>query len=262
MGIKPVFHSNYYTFIKGIDLIGYKYIIVSLLIILSFCSTATAKKPVLIYYEERTPYAVSIESGGVEGLTASPVAEAFDKAGIPYQWKKMPFKRQLMTIKANKSLGCGIGWFKNSEREGFARFSNPIYQDRPNIVIGKKENISLSNHLTVQDLLFDKNLKLIVKDSFSYGQYIDNLIAKHTPNILVVIGSSNLEMLRLVLSGRGDYFFAAEEEADKVIENTGNKISQFTLHYLSDMPPGSARYLACSQHVPAEMIEQVNKYLK
>ena len=51
----------------------------------------------IIYYEEPTPYAVPGESGVVEGLTAKPVVEAFDKAGIPFQWKKM---------------ACGIGWFK------------------------------------------------------------------------------------------------------------------------------------------------------
>ena len=56
--------------------------------------------------------------------TATSVLEAFDKAGIPFQWKKMPFKRQLITIKANKNMACGIGAFKNPEREAYAHFSD------------------------------------------------------------------------------------------------------------------------------------------
>jgi len=239
-----------------------KLFLVSLLIVLFFFSIASAKTPVLIYYEERTPYAVSSESGMVEGLTATVVAEAFEKAGIPFQWKKMPFKRQLITIKANKKMACGIGWFKKSEREDFARFSEPIYQDRPSIIIGKEKNPSISKHSTAKGLLMDKTLKLLVKDSFSYGQYIDGLIVKHKPNQLVVVGSSNVEMLRLVLSGRADYFFAAEEEAEEMIKNTGYSISQFRLHLFSDMPPGNLRYLACSQQVPFEMLGRVNNYLK
>ena len=80
-----------------------------------------ADSPILLYYFERVPYAVADSQGEISGLCAAPAAEAFQKDGIPFQWKKMPFKRQLATIKHNKKRACGIGWFKNAERERFQR---------------------------------------------------------------------------------------------------------------------------------------------
>ena len=62
---------------------------------------------------------------------------------------KMPFKRQLITIKANKIKACGIGWFKKTEREKFAWFSQPIYKDKPTVAISKKGNKSLLRHSTI-----------------------------------------------------------------------------------------------------------------
>ena len=235
---------------------------VSLCFVLSYFSCAIAQEPVQIFYEERVPYAVTSEEGKVEGLTATPITVAFEKAGIPIQWRNMPFKRQLITIKANKTFACGIGWFKKPEREEFARFSDPIYQDRPTIVIGKKESNILSKYSTVEDLVKANNIKLLVKDSFSYGKYLDALIDKYSPNKLVVVGSSNLEMLQLLLVGRADYFFVAEEEAEEMIRSAGYSISDFTFHHYKDMPSGNFRYLACSQNVPSEMMNRINNSLR
>jgi len=117
--------------------------------ILFICSLPVkAQSPILLYYYDRAPYAVTDNQGQVNGLCATPVANAFKQAGIPYQWKKMPFKRQLVTIKHNKKKACGIGWFKNPEREEFARFTDEIYQDKPAITISKKGNQALAQPAT------------------------------------------------------------------------------------------------------------------
>ena len=215
-----------------------------------------------VFYEERIPYAVTNETGQVSGLTASPTANAFQKSNIDFVWKKMPFNRQLQTIKYNKKKACGIGWFKKPEREEFAIFSEPIYQDMPSITLSKQGNTSVAKHENAESLLKDKSLKLLVKDGFSYGSYIDVLIEKHNPDRVVAVGSSNLQMLQMILSGRADYFFVSEEEAEEIITSAGYSLQDFQRQRYTDMPPGNKRYIACSQRVTDEIVDRLNDVIE
>ena len=85
--------------------------IMSLIVIfiLFICSMPVrADTPVLLYYYERVPYAVADNQGNVSGLCATPTANAFNQAGISFKWKKMPFKRQVATIKHNKTRAFAV----------------------------------------------------------------------------------------------------------------------------------------------------------
>ena len=226
------------------------------------CTTVVSAEDVIqVYYEERTPYAVTGPQGDVSGLTATPTKNAFRQAGINFQWKKMPFKRQLQTIKYNKKIACGIGWFKKPEREEFALFTTVIYQDRPSITISKQGNEIVAKHGDVSGLLKDKSLKLLVKDDFSYGSYIDALIDRYAPEQVVAVGSNNVQMLQMILSGRADYFFVSEEEAEEIITTAGHQLDQFQRQHYSDMPAGNKRYIACSQQVTKENVDMLNQVL-
>ncbi len=241
----------------------YRYnLMVLLSILISYSEPVHAENPVLLYYFERAPYAITDNNGGVSGLVATPAADAFKKAGIPFQWKKMPFKRQLETIKYNKKKGCGIGWFKTTEREEFARFSESIYQDKPAITISKKGHQTLTQYRDVISLFRDENIKLLVKDGFSYGRYIDEQIKKISPETVVVVNSSNIQMLQMILAGRADYFFVAEEEAQKIVLKAGYDLSQFQVTHYFDIPAGNYRYIGCARQVPQETIDLINNALK
>ena len=226
------------------------------------CTTVVSAEDIIqVYYEERTPYAVTGPQGDVSGLTATPTEKAFQQAGINFQWKKMPFKRQLQTIKYNKKIACGIGWFKKPEREEFALFTTVIYQDRPSITISNQGNEIVAKHDDVAGLLNDKSLKLLVKDGFSYGSYVDAMIDRYAPERVVAVGSNNVQMLQMILSGRADYFFVSEEEAEEIITTAGQQLDQFQRQYYSDMPAGNKRYIACSQQVTKENVDMLNQVL-
>lgn len=223
---------------------------------------ALAEPPLQLFYFERIPYSVSDSRGNVSGLVASPAANALKKAGIQFQWKKMPFKRQLETIKYNKKRACGIGWFKNPEREKFTRFTNAIYQDKPSITISKNGNHIVSQHKDIVSLFKDKSIKLLIKDGFSYGAYIDEQIQKQSPETVAVVSSKNVQMLQTLLAGRADYFFASKEEAEHIITEAGYSVSQFHLQEYDDIPLGNSRYIGCSQQVEPELIDRINQALK
>lgn len=119
-------------------IVSYFRSLIAMLILFISSMPVNAESPIQLYYYDRVPYATTDAQGEVSGLCATPAANAFKQAGIPFQWKKMPFKRQLVTIKHIKKMACGIGWFKNPERESFARFTDSIYQDKTAVTISKK----------------------------------------------------------------------------------------------------------------------------
>ena len=69
-------------------------------------------------------------------------------------------------------------------------------------------------------------------------------------------------MLQMILSGRADYFFISEEEAEHIIATAGYEMSQFQLQHFDDIPAGNRRYIACSQQVSPETIDLLNRALK
>jgi len=114
----------------------------------------------------------------------------------------------------------------------------------------------------LKTLLKDKNVKLLVKDGFSYGIYIDGLIRKYGPEVVVVATSTNIQMLQMILAGRADYYFTSEEEAEHMVKSSGFSVSKFQLQHYSDMPAGNPRYIACSQQILPETIDLLNHALK
>ena len=135
-------------------------------------------------------------------------------------------------------------------------------KDKPSITISKQGNTSVAKHKNAEDLLKEKNLKLLVKDGFSYGTYIDELIERHNPKRVVAVGSSNLQMLQMIMSGRADYFFVSEEEAEEIITSAGYSLQDFQRQRYTDMPPGNKRYIACSQRVTDEIVDRLNDVIE
>jgi len=225
-------------------------LIVSVAVCWSDCSTIT------ILYNERVPY-IKTTPDGVEGLVATPAALAFKKAGIPFSWKKTPTRRQMAMLKNNDSCDCMVGWFKNSEREKFAKYTNHIYQDKPQIALARFDNDNLQNITSVDFILSNPGLTLLCKEGYSYGIFLDAKFTQHKPTIFRAT-VENINMLRMIYYKRNDYFFIAPEEADALIESSGISKKDFKHVKFSDMPEGEKRYILCNQKVGDEIIEKLN----
>jgi len=225
-------------------------LIVNVAVCLAGCSTIT------IHYNERVPY-LKTTPDGVEGLTATPAALALKKAGIPFSWKKTPAIRQMAVLKKNDSCDCLVGWFKNSDREKFAKYTHPIYQDKPQIALARFDNDNLQNMTSVDSILSNPEITLLGKDEYSYGAFLDAKIIQHKPAIFRAT-VENINMLKMIYYKRNDYFFIAPEEADTLIESSGISKKNFKYVTFSDMPEGEKRYILCSQKVGDEIIEKLN----
>lgn len=215
-----------------------------------------AEEPLDLYYNERPPYLVSALDGSVSGLTATPAAESFREAGIAFQWMRLPSNRQLALLKDNHRPACAVGWFRNAEREHFAKFSKPIYQDKPTVGMAS-DSFAATDKLSLSDLLNRRDIKVLVKDGYSYGPYIDNLLAAHRAN-QVVTSADNIDMARMISGRRADFMFVAEEEASSLLQQAGLNPLYFKVLRFADMPMGEYRYIMCDKLVPDEVIQRLN----
>ena len=222
-------------------------------------ATAGACTNLNIVYHERPPYVITTAEG-ITGLSGSPSYFAFTQLGLPLTWSLTPTNRQLIILQENEGCDCSVGWFKNPERETFAKYTTPIYQDQPQIAITHADNTLLYSGMTVGEALANPNLTLGVKDGYSYGAFLDAQIAAYLPQADVTT-AENVNMLEKVHRKFNDYFFIAPEEADGLIEVSGLPPADFQFITFSDMPDGERRYIICSMRVPDELISQLNEAL-
>lgn len=211
------------------------------------CALAAEPTAITVHFHFRPPYMVTQPDGSPAGLTASGVKQAFEAINQPVRWVETPAARQLMLIEANSGRDCGIGWFKNPQREAFARFSAPIYRDLPWVIVAGKQ-FKLTHGATVAQTLAGKDTRLLVKDKYSYGAELDGKIAQFGGERLTTSGDWS-QMLGMLSLARADFMFASHEEADYFLESEKASAAGLRVITLADAPAGEFRYLMCSKQV-------------
>ncbi len=198
---------------------------------------------------------------GVKGLVADPVKLVFNKLGIKYKFVALPTKRHMFYLKFKKHRFCSIGWYKNAERKKFAKFSLSIYKNKTRIAIARANNNKIQSGKTLDSILSDKNLSLLIKEGYSYGKYIDNKIKKIKPKIIYTT-SESYYMIKMLHSKRADYFFLSEEEAESLISQAKLKKENFKYIKFKGMPSGLKRYILFPFKIKDSFIKKINKGIK
>lgn len=226
-------------------------------VVLAHDFPAWAQSPVSLYYfGERPPYVVSEPDGAISGLVATPTNVAFKAAGISTQWVKIPPARVISEFKENNIKACSPGYFKNADRETWAKFTKPIYRDSPQALLVHK-NFELPTR-KLNDLLMRQDIALLVKAGFSYGTEIDKLIEKYQPNSAKV-SVEVAQMLKMIAAKRADYMFISDEESASLIAQSRER--DVKVIHLDDSPPGELRYIMCTRQVPDELIRKINEFI-
>jgi polar amino acid transport system substrate-binding protein len=224
-----------------------------------FASVAHAEG-LKILYEDRPPYYLTNDDGTVDGLVSGRVDEALRKSNIAAVWLIRPSNRQIYTIKRGVENACTPGWFKNPEREKYAKFSAPVYRDRPQVVAIRRDTALRINHSTLAALFADQNFTLGRKDGYSYGESVDTLIESHSPP--TVRTYQNIDgMVKMLLAHRFDYFISTPEEIAVLNHRLRSTGEEITFSEMSDFPPGNFRYLMCSKKVDDDTIRRFNEAL-
>ena len=219
-------------------------------------ATATKETTITVHYNERPPYLVTTENG-VTGLTGDPVTIAFEKSGVSYRWQQTPTKRQIYILQQNSGQDCVVAWFKNAERETFAKFTLPVYQDKPQIALARADTENIPTSGSIDEFFLNPELTLLVKDGYSYGDFIDFKIQALQPKRIVTT-NENSGMLKMIHAGHADYMLIAPEEADGLIKTSSFDEADFKRIYFTDIVSGEKRYILCSMQVEDAVIEKLN----
>lgn len=213
-----------------------------------------------LLYQDRPPYYITNPDGSIGGVVAGRVSRSLQAAGIKAEWKVRPGKRQIETIRHNRGAICSPGWFKKPEREKFAKFSDTIYRDKPQVVVIRALERDQFPHQRLADLFADRRHSFGAKLGYSYGGFVDKLIdtvkpeTQRTPQD--VIG-----MVRMLAGRRFDYMLTAEEEFETLRISLEDATDTIIALKMGDIPPGNKRYLMCSKKVSDGLISRFNKAL-
>ncbi|MYN45458.1 transporter substrate-binding domain-containing protein [Pseudoduganella sp. FT93W] len=227
-------------------------------ILCTLAGAAQAHEPtVQVLYSERPPYLMTAAEGGPGGLTGAPATRAFRLAGISARWLNLPTNRQLLTVRDSKLPACAIGWFRTPEREIYAKFTKPLYHDKDWTVLA---HVHLAEHGdgSLQELMQRKDVRILVKDNYSYGSELDKMLARTQP-ILAISTAPTAKMVQSISKGAADMMFVSEEEGSYIMEHhPAEQTRQLRLLRFKDLPHGPERYLMCNKATPDAYIERLN----
>ena len=158
----------------------------------------------LMVFRDKPPY--SFMDGGVaKGFLLERTRRVLSAAGVEAQFQEMPPKRLFFEIEKNEQAICSFGWYKIPEREKFARFSVPLHQDKPHVVlVGPGSVGAVRKHGTLKELMADSTLVMAVADGVSYGPELDQLILKFAGKVDRSL-QSPLHVVKKVAARRADH---------------------------------------------------------
>jgi polar amino acid transport system substrate-binding protein len=214
-------------------------------------------QPLDVLYFEYPPYYHPLPDGRAAGLIVDLARKVFDKAGVEAEFRFVPVKRILHDIQIGEPV-ASLGWFKTPEREEFARFSLPIYVNRPVGVFFLREKEELFRpYETLEALMASGKFSIGRVAGLSDGPQIDAMLAKH-PDRIVNVTADSVRLVKMLESGRFDFFLLAPEEIDVLLQAAQVSPEGFALKAMSDIPHGNSRHIIYSKTVDNALINRVD----
>lgn len=229
------------------------------LYVATISTIASANQTVVIEYRNKPPYSYT-ENGAAKGLLIDLTKSVFAKAAIDATFLEVPTNRITYDIKSGDKLVCSPGWYLLPEREEYAWFSLPIYQDRPQLLlVGPSAFDRAKTHKSMVSLLKDESLNLGMLDGLSLGADLDKLIQNYGKNVYRHVGMPEQLAKMVALSRNADYMFIDADDYDFL--NKNGSISDLGLIRLTipDMPAGIKRHIICSKSIGSDLRERINK---
>ncbi|MCF6179958.1 MAG: transporter substrate-binding domain-containing protein [Geopsychrobacter sp.] len=235
-------------------------LILATICLLLLPQTVLADSLILSYFE-RPPYYYT-DKGHAAGFLMELTADILRESGVVAEIKALPPNRILMEIKRPGSSHCSVGWFKKPEREEYAKFSLPIYQNKPIVILTtKKQRQRFADYSTLHEVFSDRTLIMATMSAFSYGDVIDQLLTDLRPQTHEISSEQSI-LPKLLLKGRVAYMLTAPEEIGMLVRSAGLNLSDFVSLPMSDIPAGNKRYLMCSKGVGDDIIDRLNRSIR
>ena len=151
---------------------------------------------------------------------------------------------------------CAAGWFKTEEREEYARFTIPVYQDQPLVVVGRSDNPQLWAS-TFEDLISKPNVKMLAPIDFSFGVEVDGMIEASGLTVRPTSTCSK-ENLERIVQGFEDFLLISPEELSVTLDQVFGS-EQLVKRSFPDIPFGNTRHIICSMSVSEDQIRLLDE---
>ncbi len=234
------------------------FIYIFALIFVSMDVKAESASTLELYFHNKAPYYYQ-ENNQVKGKVIDLLKSSLQKTEINIRFVKSSPERQMHLLKENHGNKCYLGWYKNSEREQFAKFSKPIYKDLGYIGLIHKNNQKLQNIKSLKELFSINDWLWIKNRNYSYGSYIDQLSQKHTNTR--ELGLDLESLLKIIVYERADLLIVTKEEAEYLQSKYAYLLSNIQNINFVDAPSGDLRYLMCNSAIDNKLLQSINAQL-
>jgi len=233
--------------------------ITGVLCVLAAASASGADQAVVtVLYRDKPPYSYT-KDGKPAGFLIERTADVFSRAHVRATFQEMPVKRITRDIWANASAICSPTWYKLPERAAYARFSLPLHQDRPHMVlVGAHVFDQVQSAKTLKELFAIPGLRLGKVSGVSYGAELDAMM-RTTAQTVMDASVSPLGMAKMIKRKRADYMLIDEEDYQFLNQQNAVDAEDVKPMRFPDMPPGLLRYIMCSKRVSPDTMAQLNK---
>ena len=225
-------------------------------------SALFAADPLTISYFERPPYYFTTETGAARGILVDRTRNILSEAGIEARFVSLSLNQILYVVRHTRSPHCSVGWLKKPERELFARFSEPIYQNRPLVLLTTRtRQQQLRKYRSLSELFADPAMIMVRNSSYSYGAYVDKLIERFSPSTYYSLKPQS-ELVQTLHADHATYMLISPEEVSQLIATAGLPESNFITIPLEEIPAGNFRYLMCNRDIDDELLEKLNQAIR
>ncbi|MBI9084633.1 MAG: transporter substrate-binding domain-containing protein [Desulfobacterales bacterium] len=219
-----------------------------------------AGESLTVYYFHRPPYYETDEAGQAGGFLVEITRLILSEAQVPFQFEEMPHKRILSRLREHRRVSSP-GWFKTPERQRFARFSQPIYRNRPLCIIINRQLAPRFEEAPEMARILSSDLTLGVLDEFSYGLWADGQMARFKPKTYRLAGSQG-SLLEMVLRSRVDYMLIAMEEAMNILARNDRAAVMGRIVRIADAPEGNQRPIMFSLGVDEQTVTKIDSAIE
>ena len=211
-----------------------------------------------LYYYERPPFHFTDEHGQAVGTVVSATEETLRRAGLTFAWVPAPTNRILAALRNEKEPACSPAWYSTPERRADFWFSKATSLDKPLIALVRGDFL-LPPGVTAKTFFAMPQVRLLVKQNFSQGAYMNALIARMPPTRLERVSLEVPRMVRMLAANRADAIITTEAEAGLFVHAAGLSMSDFKTVHFPDVPAEEYRYMLCDRFVDAATQARINK---
>ena len=228
-------------------------------LILSTASIALAS-PITLYYENRAPFTY-LQDGELVGSEGKVASEAFREAGIDFTLSEAPGAREIDMVGKNFEATCAVGIYRTADRDRSGKFTLPISIKQAKVVVIRADNPKINSYTTLSDLLADPTISLVMRNGYSYGTQVDDMLDQAKAH-LKRPSESSYGRTKMVLEGMADGALFTPQEADYQIHQFGEAGKLLVSLRFTDSPAGEPSYIYCTKSVDDSMIGKLNDFLK